>query len=450
MDQSIIRRHFIEHYCSQGFELLPRASLLHPSIPMSFVMSAGLVQVETVLAEQKKDLTGNKFVLFQKCFRHFDMSQVGKDNRHLSLFNMAGAFVFGVDLNRKIIPNVWNFVTNVLKMNKNKIWITYFKGGEVNGQYMSPDLETLKAWQKIGVDPSRIVGLGADDNYWAQSDVSSDDNSSKKCGPNTELFFDRGQHLKCTENCLPGCDCGRFIEFSNTLFVQYQFSKDSNTIEKTKTPFVETVIGLERVSFILKEFESVFDLPKYQELMYRVKLLSGHQNLPSNWSTQACQLIADHVFALYALVSDGAPPPGKGGRQRLMRCLVRQVITQQKILEIKDPRFFKKIIHCAAKILGHNIQARKSTIKTLCTYFEEESKIFEKTVIRGEKVLSQYLHNKDGKPITGCQIVELEKKMGLPQRIIAAKMLQRNQQFPNYEYQDSLKQWQIKTVPNIA
>jgi alanyl-tRNA synthetase len=133
-----IRQRFVEYYQQRDFQLLPRASMLHPSIPMSFVMSAGLVQVETSLAKTK-NRSGNKFVLVQDCFRHFDLDKIGKDNVHLSLFEMPAAFVFGEDTERNAIKYIWELTTNVLGIDPQKLWVSYFEGDEVEGHRVTED-----------------------------------------------------------------------------------------------------------------------------------------------------------------------------------------------------------------------------------------------------------------------------------------------------------------------
>ena len=161
-----IRRRFVDYYKELGFCLLPRAPMLTPSIPMSFVMSAGLVQVETSLA-QADERPGDQFVLVQECFRHFDLDKVGVHDIHLSLFEMPGAFVFGPNGRAETIRRMWTLATSVLGISKGRIWASYFKGGKVADDCRPSDEITRRAWIEVGVPNHRIVGL-VDDNYWVQ------------------------------------------------------------------------------------------------------------------------------------------------------------------------------------------------------------------------------------------------------------------------------------------
>jgi len=204
--------------------------MLHPSIPMSFVMSAGLVQVETSLA-QAQNRRGNKFVLVQDCFRHFDLKAVGTDEVHLSLFEMPGAFIFGTDERENFIGAVWKFVTTDLSLDAERIWVSYFGGDELANQRLAADEQTYRTWRDIGVPQNRIVGLGKTHNYWIQGGgLQNQESILRKCGPHTELFYDRDPRRKCSAHCQPGCRCGRFVEFSNTLFISHEFDPQNNRL----------------------------------------------------------------------------------------------------------------------------------------------------------------------------------------------------------------------------
>lgn len=454
IDQDKIRQLFIDHYGDQGYELLPRAKLLHPSIPMSFVMSAGLVQVESVLAEQKKIFSGNKFVLVQRCFRYFDMDKVGLDNRHLSLFDMAGAFVFGVDPERDAIPQLWDFITQTIGIDPTRIWATYFAGAQINGKNIPADERAKQRWVDMGLNPDRIVGLKEDDNFWVQGPgLNFDDNTPyvRKCGPHTELFYDFGEHMRCGMQCRPGCSCGRFIEFANILFVEFEIDKKTGFWSKMDTPFVESVIGVERVTTISQRGISVFDLPKYQRLIQAIEQrIPDNLDLPCEWKMFGSQVIADHILALYTLVSDGAPKPGKDGRARIMKLLIRQVVTQQMVLKISNPYVIKALIENAALILDPCPDNRAAVSSKLLRYYENARKIFEKTVIKGIAELNHYLELNGGRDLSGCQVVALEKEKGLPHTIIRAEMHVKGITFPAKDYHQSLVQWRTALQEEYA
>ncbi|MCI5129115.1 MAG: hypothetical protein D3907_11580 [Candidatus Electrothrix sp. AUS3] len=243
-----IQKKFVAYYQNAGFQQLPRASMLHPSIPLSFVMSAGLVQVEEVLLHSQ-ERSGNRFVLVQDCFRHFDLKAVGTDGIHLSLFEMPGAFMFGRDGHKELIARMWEFAVNSLQLDPQRIWISYFHGGISNGRTLSKDAATYAAWQSVGIPENRLIGLGLKDNYWIQGNGSheaGDDEAGdelRKCGSCTELFYDLGEERSCSSQCRPGCRCGRFVEFANSLFIFTSFDPKTNHFSPLDDPYGETVIG---------------------------------------------------------------------------------------------------------------------------------------------------------------------------------------------------------------
>ncbi|MCD4738593.1 MAG: hypothetical protein K8R89_04965, partial [Anaerolineae bacterium] len=266
MDSVEIQQRFVDYYESLDFRSLPRAPMLHPSIPMSFVMSAGLIQVETSLAHAE-DRDGDKFVLVQECFRHFDLDRVGTDDYHLSLFQMPGAFVFGPDGKATTIERMWTLATSILGIDQEHLWASYFRGGEVLNEHISSDKIAHQTWLDVGIPESHIVGLGATDNYWIQGGGIEGMQTPRKAGPNTELFYDRGGEYACGPECQPSCKCGRFIEFSNSLFICREQNSQDESLHPMAEPFAETVIGSERVAMILQNAPSVFDTVNYHPIM---------------------------------------------------------------------------------------------------------------------------------------------------------------------------------------
>jgi alanyl-tRNA synthetase len=409
--------------------------MLDPSIPMSFVMSAGLVQVETSLAKsQHRD--GNQFVLVQECFRHFDLDKVGTDDLHLSLFEMPGAFVFGPNGRSGTVQNMWKLATSALGIEKDRLWVSYFKGGRVLENNLSEDLGTRQAWLDVGIPESRIVGLGPNNNYWVQGRGIKDSETARKCGPNTELFYDRGQEKACGQDCMPECKCGRFIEFSNSLFICSQILEHSNTLLPLEDPFTETVIGSERVAMIQQGSNSVFETEEFRPLLETIHSLTREENLhiPSSINEQ---IIADHVKALFYLIADGAPPPGKDGRARIMKMLIRRIITRQIILGIDSGRFLREVLDCLPRMVPKNIV--ETWVKELfIAFFLSEQERFSKTIKRGELKLRQILSEHAGHTLSGRQILCLEKEFGLPPLLTEMILQKQGLAFRAEEYKSVL------------
>ena len=183
---------FLETYEGLGYKVIPGSSLLDDSIPMSFVMSAGLVQVERAVTPLFRQ-GNNRFALLQNCFRHFDLDRIGQSDTHLSFFRMLGAFTFGqsTDWNKSTPPGIWQHTFTIFHL-KN-CGLLYFGGDTIAGNKFEPDLETYHAWREVGVRENQLLGLDGENNFWKQSAIVMGSEHASKCGPNSEIFFDRGE-----------------------------------------------------------------------------------------------------------------------------------------------------------------------------------------------------------------------------------------------------------------
>jgi alanyl-tRNA synthetase len=409
---SEINNIFANYYQKQGFQHLPRTSLLDPTIPMSFVMSAGLVQVEKALASLPYQKT-NKYVLVQDCFRHFDIEKVGQDEIHLSFFNMPGAFVFGDISPDATIQAMWNLSTNILGINPKHLWASYFAGGEIFGCKIPPDLETCKAWLQAGLAESHIIGLSKEHNFWIQGNGFQGKNLIRKCGANTELFYDRGKERTCGPNCRPGCCCGRFLEFSNSLFIRFEIEPATSKLHRISMPFTETVIGSERICMLLENVASVFDMSVYQPIICSIRQFIGSETNEDTIIKTSEYVVADHIRALYRLVGDGAPPPGKDGRQRIIKVLIRRVITYQFVLGISSKSFIQEVIDCAES--GFPIEDQHQGVKEkLLEYIALEKERYHRTIERGHNCINRLITQSKNGHLTAKQIDELEQYWGMP------------------------------------
>jgi alanyl-tRNA synthetase len=436
MNTAEIRQRFVGYYEDLGYQPLPSASMIDPSIPMSFVMSAGLVQVENSLAKSTKR-EGNQFVLVQSCFRHFDLDKVGVDNTHLSLFEMPGAFVFGHNGKAGTIQRMWTLATSVLGIDANRIWVSYFKGDDVLHSFVSEDSITRQAWLNVGIPENRLVGLGAESNYWIQGKGIHSTETIRKCGPNTELFFDRGEEKACGQNCKPGCSCGRFVEFSNSLFISSEIDPRDATINPINTPFTETVIGSERVAMICQKVRSVFETSDLEPIIETIHRFVSVPYLSEIITAQEC-VIADHLKGLYYLMADGAPPPGKDGRARIIKMLIRRVATRQIMLGISSEAFLPAVLQRISQIVPSNMKSMWIQERfTSC--FLSETQRFSITIERGIHQLSRFLKENGNQTLSGLQVLCLEKQWGLPTQLTSMELKKRGLVFKESEYWEALK-----------
>lgn len=418
MDSFEVGDRFIQYHQEQGFKLLPASSLLDPSIPMTFVMSAGLVQVEMSL-EQLGRSDRDSYVLRQRCFRHFDIHSIGSSNVHLSLFEMPGAFTFWAKSKEATVQRMWDLVTNTLEIDPDRLYVTFFAGGKKGGHAFPPDLETYRAWQQIGLAEEQIVALGSDDNYWMQGGGIDGREPRRKCGPNTEVFFDRGKDLACSAECRPGCRCGRFVEFANSLFIVAEINQNTGALYPLDRPFYETVIGTERVALISQGKASVFEIDCIRPIVDQVTVFCSEADAREE-VRKAKQIIADYVRALLFLTADGAPPPGKGGRRRIMKLLTRGVLTQQRILGISSPDFLPKVMDAIISIYRDRYPELPIGREALIQYFAGQEAPFGKALQKGHLQLDRWLASQ-GK-ISGEQAFDLAKNYGFPFSLIGVEL----------------------------
>jgi alanyl-tRNA synthetase len=429
-----IGQQFLAYYARLGYEILPGSSLLNDSVPMSFVMSAGMAQFES-LSGQKR--SGDHFVLIQNCFRYFDLEQIGVSKTHLSLFQMPGAFDFGPVERQRAISQIWDLLINTYAFDPGSLAVTYFGGDTIDGQTLPPDTETAAAWRAVGMPEEQIFGLPAEHNFWSQNARAVGRRNSRKRGPNTEVFWDRGAEYACGPHCIPSCSCGRYIEFLNALFITLRIDEETRQLTPLKEPFTEIVIGLERAAFLLQGKDSVFEIDSMDALVQQLRCFS--KPLPMEIEgldpNKFERLLVDHLRALLFLIADGAPPPGRGGRARLMRILVRELLTSQRLLGISDPGFMRSMILSALELYPQLAPARRPLLE----YLAKEGDVFERTVQVGMYDLEAILGQGNGQ-IGGADILALEKKHGLPLPLLKYRLWQKNIAFQHEEYEAARSQ----------
>jgi alanyl-tRNA synthetase len=433
-----VGQRFLRYYQDNGFKFLPGTSLLDPSVPMTFVMSAGLGQIEA-LAEQGNQ-NGNRYVLLQKCFRHFDLDKIGKSNVHLSLFEMPGAFSFGQDSREKTLERIWLFLTEELGLDRRRLWATYFAGGEILGHQLDADEETCRAWQRIGLPSSRIVALGVDDNFWKQG-AGISGKVLRKCGPTTEVFFDHGPEWGCGPDCRPGCGCDRFIEFVNSLFIFSRVDEKTQSLITLDEPFTETVIGNERAAMLLQGKSSVFEIESIAPLIEWVQSFHKRRFSHAVDGVKSERVIVDYIRALVFLTADGAPAPGKGGRHRIMRMLIRGALTHQKVLGIADPSFVPSLIDATAQLYQSDYPEVKEGHTRLLTYLATEVERFEKTLSKAHRQLDRLIQREGNGSISGEQALKLVKNHGFRLPLLEFTLAQKGIQFSRQEYEQALARW---------
>lgn len=348
-------------FARQGFSVLQPSSLLHESVPHSFVMSAGLVQIENELVRIRREY-GDRFVFTQPCFRYFDMAAVGKDSTHLSLFHMSAAFHVGVSTRETVLPCLWQFLTEGLRLDPARLWISY-----LDDKTLGIDQASYQCWRALGVAEHQLVGLSAESNFWRQKTAGQVMLDGKKCGPHTEVFYERPEII-CPDphHCSLSCDCGRFVEIANSLFIEKYLNDEGSFIDNPE-PFAETVIGNERLAMLLQEVTDIHQLHEFQP--YRSILLDLlKRQHPHDWEFYLpnINVIQDHLQAFVTLVEHGAPPPSQSGRARIMRKLARTAIGNVVVIKLDSLLLQQMLVEDKqAKALQYLLEEYRKLMKVL-------------------------------------------------------------------------------------
>ncbi|HHT42372.1 MAG TPA: alanine--tRNA ligase [Firmicutes bacterium] len=323
-----IRTMFLEFFQSKDHRILPSASLIPHGDPTLLLTVAGMVPFKRYFLGLEKPISP-RIATSQKCIRTGDIESVGKTDRHGTFFEMLGNFSFGDYFKKEIIPWAWEFVVDHLQLPTDRIWVSI---------YLDDD-EAFEIWNKdVGIPAERIVRLGKEDNFW--------ETGSGPCGPCSEIYIDRGPSFGCGEpDCKPGCDCERFLEFWNLVFIQFHQDGDSYTPLEAKS--IDTGMGLERVAALLQGKTSIFDVDNIRPIIDGVGELAGVAYGSSAQTDMSLRVIVDHLRAVTFLVADGVLPSNEG-RGYVLRRLLRRAVRHGRLLGITKP-FAETVVDLVVK-----------------------------------------------------------------------------------------------------
>ncbi|NLD73522.1 MAG: alanine--tRNA ligase, partial [Chloroflexi bacterium] len=324
MTSADIRARFLRFFADRGHTIVKSASLLPGNDPTLLFTNAGMVPFKDVFTGQETR-PYSRAVSAQKTLRvsgkHNDLEEVGPSPRHHTFFEMLGNFSFGDYFKREAIAYAWEFLTQDLAMDPSRLYPTV---------YVEDD-EALALWQEIaGLPAERITRLGAEDNFWAMGDTGP-------CGPDSEIFYDRGPAYCTCGNpaCGPGDTCDRWPEIWNLVFMQFEALPDGSMVPLPH-PSVDTGMGLERVTSVLQDAASNYDTDLFQPIMRRAREIAGTTEEAMHANEVPYRVIADHSRALAFLIADGVLP-GNEGRAYVLRMILRRAARFGKLLGIDRP-----------------------------------------------------------------------------------------------------------------
>jgi alanyl-tRNA synthetase len=391
---SDIRTAFLEFFRERGHAVVPSSSLIPGNDPTLLFTTAGMVQFKDVfLGMDRRDYV--RAASSQRCVRaggkHNDLENVGYTSRHLTFFEMLGNFSFGDYFKRDAIRFAWDFLTGVLRLPPERLWVTVYQ----------TDDEAADIWrQDIGMPAERITRLGEDSNFWSMGDTGPR-------GPSSEIFFDHGPQVPGGPPGSPDEDGDRYVEVWNLVFMQFDRSADGTTTPLPK-PSVDTGMGLERISAVMQKVHSVFEVDLFDKLVRAAAALAGTQDLQNG----SLRVIADHIRSCSFLIVDGVAPANEG-RGYVLRRIIRRAIRHGYQLGIREP-FFHKLVALLDAEMGAaypELSARRPHVERVLA--QEEAR-FAETLATGMALLETAMCAMSGTVIDGATVFKLYDTYGFP------------------------------------
>ncbi|MEN8136315.1 MAG: alanine--tRNA ligase [Thermodesulfobacteriota bacterium] len=400
-----IRASFLQYFGERGHEIVASSPLVPHDDPTLLFTNAGMVQFKrTFMGEEKRDYV--RAASSQRCVRaggkHNDLENVGYTARHHTFFEMLGNFSFGDYFKEEAIRYAWEFLTVELGLDRSKLWISVF----------DDDDEAFELWEKVdGVAADRIVRLGEEENFWSMGDTGP-------CGPCSEIHYDQGEEMACGPDCAMGCDCDRYLEIWNLVFMQFNRAEDG-TMTPLPKPSIDTGMGLERITAVLQGKQTNYDSDLFTSIFARIGSVTGKEYGQNDKVDTAMRVIADHSRATTFLVADGVLPSNEG-RGYVLRRIMRRAIRFGRFLGMEKP-FMAKITAAVIKQMQeaypHILESRELLEKVV----NNEEERFLETIDHGLVMLHQELSRlkKSGeKVVDGNFIFKLYDTYGFPVDIV--------------------------------
>ena len=356
-----IRNKYLDFFKKHGHAVIPSASLIPENDPSVLFTTAGMQPLVPYLLGEKHP-EGTRLTDYQKCVRTNDIDEVG-DNRHLTYFEMLGNWSLGDYFKEESIKMSFEFLTKELQIPVEKLSVTCFAGDEDCPR----DEVSAKVWKEAGILDGHIYFYGKDDNWWIAGEEGP-------CGPDTEMFYDTGKPA-CGPDCQPSCDCGKYVEIWNNVFMEYY--KDKNGYSKLKQRNVDTGLGLERMTMLLQGKETPFDTELFLPVMEKVQELQKVDNIESR------RIIAEHLRSSMMIIADGGRPSNID-RGYVLRRLIRRMIRHMNKLQI-DLSELSNLIDINVDNLKEMYPELEQNRETIKNVINEEKDKFVKTLTHGER-----------------------------------------------------------------
>ena len=389
-----LREKFLKYFETHGHTIVPSSPLVPGNDPTLLFTNAGMVQFKDVfLGSDKRSYT--RATTSQRCVRaggkHNDLENVGYTARHHTFFEMLGNFSFGEYFKQEAIHYAWDFLTNVIGLPPERLWVTVY----------ADDDEAADIWlNDIKVDPQKFTRIGTSDNFWSMGDTGP-------CGPCSEIFYDHGPEIEGGPPGTPEEDGDRYIEIWNLVFMQY--NRDANgTMEPLPKPSVDTGMGLERLAAILQHVHNNYDIDLFQALIASAAKLTGTDDLEN----KSLRVIADHIRSCAFLVVDGVLPSNEG-RGYVLRRIIRRAARHGHQLGCKQAFFFQ-LVDALDQQMGDAYPELRKHRSHVERVLQKEEERFAETLEQGMRILEDAISRLDGDVIDGATAFKLYDTYGFP------------------------------------
>ena len=394
-----LREFYLHFFESHNHTIIPSSSVIPENDPTVLFTTAGMHPLVPYLLGEHHP-AGKRLCDVQKCIRTSDIDEVG-DNSHLTFFEMLGNWSLGDYFKDEAIRMSYEFLTSkdYLNIPKEKLYFTCFAGDETAPR----DEESYNIWKSLGVSEDHLFYLPKENNFWILG------SGIGPCGPDTEMFYDTGKP-KCSDTCNPACDCGKYLEIWNDVFMEY-YRDESGNLTKLKQQNVDTGMGLERTITVLNGLESVYDSDVFQNLKEKIEELSGKSYEENK---KSFRIIMDHVrTSTFILGDDHGITPSNVGAGYVLRRLIRRAIRHLRKLGLMEDALVKLaevVINDYSDVYKELDKNKEFIYKEL----ESEGIKFGKTIKDGEKLFYKVIKHLEGDIISGEDAFKLFDTFGFP------------------------------------
>ncbi len=410
MNSDELRKKFINFFVSLDHKYFPSDSLIPSSDPTLLFTTAGMVQFKDYFLGKKTDVS--RACSVQKCFRTSDIEQVGHTPRHLTFFEMLGNFSFGDYFKKEAIEWAWEFITKVVNLEVDRLYITVYKD----------DDEAYDLWSKI-VKKDRIYKLSEETNFWQMGDTGP-------CGPCSEIIYDLGKEYSCGKpTCDVSCDCDRFLEVWNLVFTQFDRQADGKLVP-LKQKNIDTGMGLERLNMVVNRFPTVFETDVFKPIVYEI-VNQLNVNYEDKKIKNYVYAIADHARAATFTISEGVIPTNEA-RGYVVRKIIRRAVRYLKLLGCNQP-FLYKLIPVVVKIMKDTYPEIELHREKVAVIVKTEEEKFLETLDEGLKIINEIISS-NKKFVSGKLVFKLYDTYGFPKELVDEIFKEANIKYDEKEF----------------